>query len=83
VEARCAGEVVVIMHVGGQVVVEDWVSATAPNRAKQSGPLAEDRRCHLCRIPRARDRKRLGGHSLGRCESVGQGGSILHAASDS
>lgn len=27
VEARCAGEVVVIIHAGGQVIVEDWVSA--------------------------------------------------------
>lgn len=25
VEKGCAGEVVVVMHVGGQVVVEDWV----------------------------------------------------------
>lgn len=26
VEKRCAGRVVVVMHIGGQVVVEDWVS---------------------------------------------------------
>lgn len=26
VEGSCAGQVVVVMHVGGQVLVEDWVS---------------------------------------------------------
>lgn len=26
VEQGCAGEVVVVMHIGGQVLVEDWVS---------------------------------------------------------
>lgn len=26
VERKCAGEVVVVMHIGGQVIVEDWVS---------------------------------------------------------
>ena len=26
VERSCAGEVVVVMHVGGQVIIEDWVS---------------------------------------------------------
>lgn len=26
VERRCAGQVVVVMHIGGQVVIEDWVS---------------------------------------------------------
>jgi beta-glucosidase len=25
VERSCAGEVVVVMHVGGQVIIEDWV----------------------------------------------------------
>ena len=28
VERGCAGKVVVVMHTGGQVVVEDWVSHT-------------------------------------------------------
>jgi beta-glucosidase len=27
VESACAGQVVVVMHIGGQVVVEDWASA--------------------------------------------------------
>jgi beta-glucosidase len=26
VEGSCAGKVVVVLHIGGQVVVEDWVS---------------------------------------------------------
>lgn len=26
VEKSCAGEVVVVMHIGGQVIIEDWVS---------------------------------------------------------
>jgi beta-glucosidase len=26
VEKNCAGKVVVVMHIGGQVIVEDWVS---------------------------------------------------------
>lgn len=26
VEKSCAGKVVVVMHIGGQVIVEDWVS---------------------------------------------------------
>ena len=28
VEKSCAGEVVVVMHVGGQVLIEDWVGLT-------------------------------------------------------
>jgi beta-glucosidase len=26
VESACSGQVVVVMHIGGQVIVEDWVS---------------------------------------------------------
>jgi beta-glucosidase len=29
VEKGCAGKVVVVMHAGGQVIVEDWVNSTS------------------------------------------------------
>ena len=33
VEKDCAGPTVVVLHIGGQVVMEDWVSLTRPMRA--------------------------------------------------
>lgn len=39
VEKSCAGEVVVVMHVGGQVLIEDWVSiSAASNVSRSDGP---------------------------------------------
>ena len=33
VEKSCAGQVVVVMHVGGQVIIEDWVSRHLDGRS--------------------------------------------------
>lgn len=34
VEKSCAGQVVVVMHVGGQVIIEDWVSRHLNRRSQ-------------------------------------------------
>jgi hypothetical protein len=43
VEKRCAGQVVVVMHIGGQVVVEDWVS----HQEQREGRRADSRSIYL------------------------------------
>jgi hypothetical protein len=60
VERSCAGEVVVVMHVGGQVIIEDWVGSFWYTQSKVSlylGRFTQDRRGHLRRIPGSGDWK--------------------------
>jgi hypothetical protein len=57
VERSCAGEVVVVMHVGGQVIVEDWVCRVPldEDSAHDVDRPAKDRWRHLCWVSGARD----------------------------